>query len=107
MRLNPAVRDALVAVVQTLNKDTGPAQGCTVAHGFFVPLSAFERRGLQPTMALRALADVGMLVPTSSGGPPTNTCDFKGTPTVGVVLDPRFIAGFDHDGFTLQDAGEP
>lgn len=106
MRLNPAVRDALAAVVHTLNEGAGPAQGCTVTHGFFIPLSEFERRGLQPSMALRALADVGMLIPTSSSGPPTNTCDFNGTPTVGVVLDPRFIAGFDLVGFTLQDAGE-
>lgn len=106
MRLNQTIRDALVAVVQTLNDGAGPAQGCTVAQGFFVPLSQFERRGLQPAMALRALADVGMLVPTSSGGPPTNTCDFNGIPTVGVVLDPRFIAGFELDGLALQDEGE-
>lgn len=106
MRLNPAVRDALVAVVHTLNDGAGPAQGGTVAHGFFVPLSEFERRGLQPSMALRALADVDMLVPTSSGGPPTVTRDFNGTPTVGIVVDPRFIAGFDLDGFALQDSGD-
>ncbi|MDO8770602.1 MAG: MobH family relaxase [Burkholderiaceae bacterium] len=106
MRLNPAVRDALAAVVHTLNDGAGPAQGCTVTHGLFVPLNEFERRGLQPSMALRALADVGMLVPTSSDGPPTNTCDFNGTPTVGIVLDPRFIAGFEPDGFALQNAGE-
>lgn len=105
LRLNPAVRDALTAIVQTLNEGAGPAQGGTIAHGFFVPLSEFERRGLQPAMALRALADVGMLLPTTSGGPPTNTCDFNGMPTVGLVLDPRFIAGCDHDGFSLQDAG--
>lgn len=106
MRLNPAVRDALAAVVQTLNEGAGPAQGCAVTHGFFVPLSEFERRGLQPSMALRALAEVDMLVPTSSGGPPTNTCGFNGTPTVGTVVDPRFIAGFDLGGFALQIAGE-
>ncbi|MDP3323433.1 MAG: MobH family relaxase [Hydrogenophaga sp.] len=106
MRLNPAVRDALAAVVQTLNEGAGPAQGCAVTHGFFVPLSEFERRGLQPSMALRALAEVDMLVPTSSGGPPTNTCGFNGTPTVGTVVDPRFISGFDLGGFALQIAGE-
>ncbi|MDR3368885.1 MobH family relaxase [Rhodoferax sp.] len=105
MRLNPAVRDALTAIVHTLNDGVGPAQACRVAHGFFVPLSEFERQGLQPTMALRALAEVGMLVPTSSGGPPTHTCDFNDTPTVGTVVDPRFIAGFDLGGFTLRDAG--
>lgn len=106
MRLNPAVRDALAAVVETLNHGAAPAQSCTVAHGFFVPLSEFERRGLQPSMALRALADVGMLVPTSSGGPPTVTRDFNGTPTVGVVVDVRFIAGFDLDGFASQNSGD-
>ena len=106
MRLNPAVRDALAAVVHTLNAGAGPAQGCRVAHGFFVPLGEFERRGLQPSMALRALDEVGMLVPTPSGGPPTNTCDFNGTPTVGTVLDPRFIAGLDRDEFTLPGARE-
>lgn len=106
MRLNPAVRDALAAIVHTLNDGAGWAQGCTVDHGFFVPLSEFERRGLQPSMALRALGDVDMLVPKSSGGPPTITLDFNGMPTVGALLDPRFIAGFDLNGFTLQDAGE-
>lgn len=103
MRLNPVVRDALAAVVHTLNDGSGPAQGCTVAQGFFVPLSEFERRGLQPSTALRALADVGMLVPAQPEGQPTHSRDFNGTPTVGIVVDPRFIAGFDLAGFVLQD----
>ena len=103
MRLNPVVREALAAVVQTLNEGAGPAQGCTVAHGFYVPLSEFERRGLQPSMALRALADVRMLVPAQPHGPPTLARDFNGTPTLGIVVDPRFITGFDLDGFALRD----
>ena len=104
MRLNPVVRDALGAVIHTLNEGAGPAQGRTVSQGFFVPISEFERRGLQPSMALRALADVGMLVPAQPDGPPTLTRDFNGTPTVGIVIDPRFIAGFDLAGFSVQDA---
>jgi conjugal transfer pilus assembly protein TraI len=103
MRLNPVVRDALAAVVHTLNDGAGPVQGCTVAQGFFVPLSEFERRGVQPSMALRALADVGMLVPAQPDGPPTHSRDFNGTSTVGIAVDPRFIAGLDLDGFVLQD----
>lgn len=103
MRLNPVVRDVLGAVVHTLNEGAGPAQGCTVAQGFFVPINEFERRGLQPSMAFRALADVGMLVPALPDGPPTLTRDFNGTPTVGIVVGPRFIAGFDLAGFSLQD----
>jgi conjugal transfer pilus assembly protein TraI len=54
-------------------------------------------------MAMRALADVGMLVPGSPGGPPTLSRDFNGTPTVGVVIDPRLISGFDLTGFSVQD----
>ncbi len=103
MRLSPVVRDALAAVIQTLNDGGGPAQGCTVAHGFFVPLSEFERRGLQPSMALRALADVGMLVLAHPQGPPTYSREFNGAPTVGIVVDPRFISGLDLDGFVLKD----
>ena len=102
MRLNPVVRDALAAVVRTLNDNAGPVQGCTIAHGLFVPLSEFERRGLQPSTALRALADVGMLVPSQPQGPPTHSRDFNGAPTVGIVVDPRFIAGLDLDGFVLH-----
>ena len=104
MRLNPIVRDGLAAVVHTLNDDAGPALGCTVAQGFFVPLGEFERCGLQPSMAMRALAEVDMLVRGSPDGPPTLSRDFNGTPTVGVVIDPRFISGFDLEGFALQDA---
>ena len=105
LRLNPVVRDALAAVVHTLNDSAGPALGCTVAQGFFVPMREFERRGLQPSMALRALADVCMLVTSKPGGPPTFSRDFNGTPTVGIVVDPRFIAGLDIDAFALQDIG--
>lgn len=107
MRLNPVVRDALAAVVHTLSEDAGPAQCCTVAQGFFVPLGEFERRGLQPSIAWRALADAGMLVSTSPGGPPTLTRDFNGAQTVGIVIDPRFIAGLDLAGFVLQDTKSP
>ncbi len=102
MRLSPVVRDALAAVIQTLNDDAGPEQGRTVAQGFFVPLSEFERRGLQPSMALRALADVGMLVLSQPQGMPTHSRDFDGASTVGIVVDPRFIAGLDLDGFVLH-----
>ena len=106
MRLNPVVRDALVAVIRTLNDNASPAQGCTVAQGFFVPLNEFERRGLLPSMALRALADVGMLVPTQAEGPPTHSRDFNGAPTVGIVVDPHFIAGLDVNGFVLREKGQ-
>jgi conjugal transfer pilus assembly protein TraI len=48
LRLNPVVRDALAAIVHTLNQDTGPVQCCTVATGVFIPLVELERRGIPP-----------------------------------------------------------
>lgn len=101
MRLNPVVRDALTAVVHTLNPNAGPAQCCTVASGIFVPLGELERRGVEPSLALRALAEVRMLARVDAKGPPTLTRDFNGTPTAGLVIDPRFVAGLDLEGFAL------
>jgi len=100
MRLNPVVRDALQAIVQTLGLPTGTALCCTVASGVFVPLAELERRGVSAAQALRALADVRMLAALGKGGPPTVTRDFSGTPTVGLVIDPRFVTGLDLQGFT-------
>ena len=101
LRLNPVVRDALTAVVHTLNHAAGPAQCCTVATGIFIPLDELERRGVPPSLTLRALVDVHMLVAVDAKGPPTLTRDFNGTPTVGLVLDPRFVDGLDLDGFVV------
>jgi len=103
MRLNPAVRDALDGIVRTLNDGLGPAQCCTMAEGLFVPLDRFEQRGVPPAVALRALGDARLLVIEGNGSkaPPTRSRDLNGTPTVGLVIDPRFVDGFDLDGFVL------
>ena len=104
LRLNPAVRDALAAVVETLNVGASPAAACTVANGLFIPLHELERRGIQPALALRALADVRMLVHADRTRPPTISRDFGGDMTVGLVIDPRFIEGFDLAGFVLTES---
>lgn len=104
LRLNPVVRDALTEVVNTLNTGAGPAQCCTVALGVFVPLHEFERRGIQPSMALRALSDVHMLVRAPGKGPPTTSRDFNGTSTVGLTIAPRFISGVDMEAFASPEA---
>jgi len=103
LRLNPAVRDALAAVVQTLNADAAPAAACTVASGLFIPLHELERRGIQPALALRALTDVRMLVHPDRTRPPTVSRDFGGDIAVGLVMDPRFVDGFDLAGFALTE----
>jgi conjugal transfer pilus assembly protein TraI len=99
LRLNPVVRDALAAIAATLNGRTEPAQCCTVAQGLFVPLGQFEQRGVQPSLALRALADVRMLVAAGPHAPPTLSRDFNGTPTVGLVIAPSYIEGLDLSAF--------
>ncbi len=104
LRLNPLVRDALTAVVHSMNTGAGPAQCCTVALGVFVPLHEFERRGIQPSMALRALSDVHMLVRAQGKGPPTTSREFNGSPTVGLTIDPRFISGVDMEAFASPEA---
>ena len=99
LRLNPVVRDALIAIAATLNGRSEPVQCCTVAQGLFVPLGQLEQRGVQPSLAMRALADVRMLVAAGPHAPPTLSRDFNGTPTVGLVIAPRFVEGLDLSAF--------
>ncbi|MCB1888851.1 MAG: TraI domain-containing protein, partial [Rhodocyclaceae bacterium] len=99
MRLNPVVRDALTEAIRTLNDGMGPPAVCTIAQGVFVPLVEFERRGIQPSLAMRALTETKLLVRPNRDGPPILSRDFNGNPTVGIVLDPRCISGLDLAGF--------
>lgn len=105
MRLNPAVRDVLANAVRTLNDGLGPPKVCAVAQGIFVPLDEFVRRGIQPSLAMRALAETNLLVKPPGNGPPTLTRDFNGTPTLGIVLDPRCVGGLDLAGFAQPESG--
>ena len=101
MRLNPVVRNALADAIGTLNEGRGPPVVCNVAQGVFVPLAQLERRAVQPSLAMRALAEAGMLVKPGRDGPPTLTRDFNGSPAVGLVIDPRFVSGLDLAGFVM------
>ena len=104
MRLNPVVRDALADAVLTLNDGMGPPTVCTVAQGVFVPLEEFGRRGVQPSLAMRALIEANLLVKPNRNGPPTLSREFNGNPTVGIVLDPRCVSGLDLAGFAAPPA---
>lgn len=102
MRLSQTVRDALADAVRSLNAGQGPATVCTIAQGLFVPLEEFERRGVQPSQAIRALVETNMLVKPKNDGPPTLSREFNGKPTVGIVLDPRHVSGLDLAAFTTS-----
>lgn len=104
MRLNPAVRQALHEAVDTLNDPPAATPLFTVREGVFVPLAEFERRAVQPAVAMRSLMDVGMLHRPAQGAPPTLSRDVQGVPTVGVVLLAAFVDGLDPEAF-INEAG--
>ena len=104
LRLNPVVRDALSNAVCTLNNGQGPATVCTVAQGVFVPLEEFVRRGVQPSLAIRTLAETNMLVKQGRNGPPTLSREFNGVVTIGIVLHPRYVSGLDLSAFAAPAA---
>lgn len=108
MRLNPAVRDALAQIVDTLNRDGAVAAARTVSSGLFIPLDELERRRIEPSLALRALADGGMLAHGRGvNGSPSQTevLEFCGNKKLGLLLHPRFIAGLDPADFDVADDG--
>ena len=104
LRLNPIVREALSNAVCTLNNGLGPATVCTFAEGVFVPLEEFVRRGVQPSLAMRTLAETNMLVKQGRNGPPTISREFNGIVTIGIVLDPHYVSGLDLTGFAAPAA---
>jgi conjugal transfer pilus assembly protein TraI len=106
LRLNPAVRDALAAIVHTLNGPGSAAAACAVADGLFVPLHELEQRGIQPALAARALAEVRLLVHKDHKRPPTVSREFAGAPTVGLVICPSCVEGFDPAAFTVTEPEE-
>ena len=95
MRLNPAVRQALMEAVETLNGPPAATPVFTVREGIFIPLTELERRGIQPAVALRALIDVDMVYRPRPSAPSTCTRDVQGVNTVGVVLLARHVDGLD------------
>jgi conjugal transfer pilus assembly protein TraI len=104
LRLNPAVRQALHEAVDTLNDPPAATPLFTVREGVFVPLAEFERRAVQPAVAMRSLLDVGMLHRPAGGALPTLSRDVQGVPTVGVVLLAAWVDGLESEAFST-DAG--
>jgi len=101
LRLDPAVRDALAQAVAAFDQAPGDTDVCTIAEGVFVPLTEFERHGLLPSLALRALQEAKMLkcTSTSTSGTPTLTRNVHGTPMTGLILDPKHIEGLEASTF--------
>lgn len=107
MRLNPAVRDALADIVATLNDSTRSPDACKVGEGIFVPLAEFERRGIQPSAAIRALDDTRMLRRPRAGGPPTVSRQIREAPVLGVILTSAPCEAPGPETFALTGEADP
>lgn len=98
-RLPPHIRDALAQIVDSLN-EPGSAMACrTTAHGIFIPLAELQRRHIEPSLAMRTLGELRMLVQTSSEAGPIAQQDFGGALTSGLVLRPDLVDGLDASAF--------
>jgi conjugal transfer pilus assembly protein TraI len=102
LRLDGPLRAALSDVIDSFNRDDACVACCSTSTGLFVPLAEFERRAIEPALAMRALADASMLASSSSSKTKPVTRYFGGEAKTGIVIHPRFIAGFEHTDF--QDA---
>jgi conjugal transfer pilus assembly protein TraI len=107
MRLNAAVRNALADIVATLNDSARTSGVCTVAEGIFVPLVEFERRGVQPGIAIRALNDTRMIEPPPAGRPPTVSRQVGDATVLGVVLAPAYVEGMAPQAFASPSDAAP
>jgi conjugal transfer pilus assembly protein TraI len=98
-RLNPAVRDALQEILATLDSPTQALSAFVIDLGVFVPLVEFERRSVDPALAVRALSDAHMLA-SDPNHPLSKTLSrsFHDQPILGIVLAPRCVVGLDEGG---------
>jgi conjugal transfer pilus assembly protein TraI len=101
LRLDASLRAALGHIVDTLNRVVAEAACTPTRTGFFVPLAEFERRGIEPALAIRALADASMLVSSPSSRTKPVTREFDGVVKVGIIVHPRFIEGLDPAAFQV------
>lgn len=99
LRLVPQVRQTLQAAIDTLNGDPKSATAVTVASGVFVPLSHFKASSVDVNVALRALAEVDLLVGTKDRRPRTYQHDIAGLEQAGVIVKPAHVQGLDPSDF--------
>lgn len=93
MRLAPRIRDALANIIDAVNTSAAAATVCATPAGLFIALTEFERRGVEPSLALRALAEARMLSQGADPQTPASTCTIGGQAHLGLSIHPRFLSG--------------
>lgn len=105
MRLNLVVRDAIASIVEAATQDDPACETAVDPQGLFVALSAILQRGVQPSVAARALQDAGMLAEAAGvtedgpgqglrGNSLIRSRLLGGQPTQGIVIAGRWIDGW-------------
>jgi conjugal transfer pilus assembly protein TraI len=107
-RLNPALREALQQILATLDSPTQALSAFVIDLGVFVPLAEFERRSVDPALAVRALSDAHLLAsdPNHSQSK-TFSRSFHDEPVLGIVLAPHCVVGLDACGLSERTPQEP
>ena len=95
-RLNPTVRDAMQQIIATIDSSSQPLAAFVIELGVFIPLKEFERRSVDPALAVRALSEAGMLASDPKHpGSKTLSRDFHDETVLGLVIASRCVAGLD------------
>jgi conjugal transfer pilus assembly protein TraI len=93
-RLNPTVRDALQEIIATIESRSQPLAAFVIEIGVFIPLKEFERRAVDPALAVRALSEAGMLASDPKhAASKTLSRNFHDEPVLGLVVAPRYVSG--------------
>ncbi|WP_082497673.1 MobH family relaxase [Pseudorhodoferax sp. Leaf267] len=94
MRLPDAVRTALQDAAATHAQDPDLGALLVETDAVFVPLAQFERHGVQPALAVRALREARMLPAGSGPGTPCSR-PVRGASVPGVLIAAAFFEGLD------------
>lgn len=93
MRLPARLRAALVSVVEALESSIDPPLARLIDSGLFIALAEFERRHVDPSLALRTLAEARMLATDANTSAPSSTCTIGGQNHLGLTIAPTYVAG--------------
>lgn len=104
VRLNPQVRQALESIVASMNRDASTILARTVPTGVFVPLASFKELRIDTAIAVRGLAEVGMLAVSANSRSKTVIQEFNSSDVTGVVVLPEYVEGLSASDFVSATA---
>jgi hypothetical protein len=92
-RLKPIVHAAVSEILANLSHGVGQAEAELTAEALFVPLRAFQQRGIDTALAVDSLDSAGLLQRTSQSAK-TSRQSIAGETVVGVLVKGSHITGF-------------